>query len=96
MYILVAYDVNTSAPIGQRRLRNVAKCCMNHGQRVQASVFECMLSEAQYVQFRAELTALIDTQHDSIRIYRLGKNYKSKIEQIGKTTSYDMNGELII
>ena len=79
MYILVTYDVNTSTSAGQSRLRKVAKCCLNHGQRVQNSVFECMLSEAQYVQFRAALTSLIDAQHDSIRIYRLGKNYNSKI-----------------
>lgn len=96
MYILVTYDVNTTDSAGRRRLRRVARCCLNHGQRVQNSVFECMLPEAQFIQFRAELTALIDSNNDSIRIYRLGKNYINKIEHIGIITSFDFDGDLII
>ena len=96
MYVLITYDVNTSTKEGQRRLRHVAKCCKNYGQRVQNSVFECLITEAQLVQIRHILTSIIDDKHDSIRIYRLGKNYNTKIEHIGITTSYDMEGELII
>lgn len=96
MYILVTYDVNTADTAGRRRLRKVAKCCLNYGQRVQNSVFECLLPEAQLIQFRATLTDLIDTRYDSIRIYHLGKNHASKIEHIGIKTSYDFEGDLII
>ena len=96
MYVLITYDVNTSTIEGQRRLRKVAKCCRNHGQRVQNSVFECMLSEASYIALRASLSSLIDTATDSIRFYRLGKNYNSKIEHIGRQTSFDIDGDLIV
>lgn len=96
MYILITYDVDTSTPEGCRRLRHVARCCVNHGQRVQNSVFECEVSEALFVTFKRELEKLINSQTDSIRIYRLGKNYHSKIECIGKETSFDMGGTLII
>lgn len=96
MYILVTYDVNTTDSAGRRRLRQVAKCCLNHGQRVQNSVFECMLPEAQFMKFRSTLTELIDPCHDSIRIYRLGKNYACKIEHIGIKTSIDFEGDLIV
>lgn len=96
MYILITYDVNTTTAEGQRRLRNVAKCCLNHGQRVQNSVFECMLSESQFIRFKSMLSNYIDKETDSIRIYTLGKNYRSNIEHIGKETSYDFEGELII
>lgn len=96
IYILVTYDVNTTDKDGRRRLRKVAKCCINYGQRVQNSVFECMLPEAQFIQFRAALTALIDPCQDSIRIYRLGKNYVNNIEHIGVKTSFDFGGDLII
>lgn len=96
MYVLITYDVNTSSLDGQRRLRKVAKCCLNYGQRVQNSVFECLLSEAQYIELKIKLKTIIDHSSDSIRIYRLGKNYQSKIEYFGVATSYDPSGELII
>ena len=70
MLILVTYDVNTETAAGRKRLRKVAKVCVNHGQRVQNSVFECLLDAAQYVMFKAELTALIDPDQDSLRFYR--------------------------
>ena len=96
MYILVTYDVDTSTPEGCRRLRHVARCCVNHGQRVQHSVFECEMSEALFVNFKHEIEKVINQVTDSIRIYRLGKNYHSKIERIGKETSFDLGGTLII
>ncbi len=96
MYVLITYDVNTSTPAGKKRLRQVAKCCMNHGQRVQNSVFECLLSEAQFIRFRSDIAAIIDHDNDSIRIYHMGKNYNSKIEHIGTQTAFEMEGELII
>ncbi len=96
MYVLITYDVNTSTPDGQKRLRNVAKCCQNFGQRVQNSVFECLVDGSNFVKMREGLLQIIDHDEDSIRIYHLGKNYMSKIEQHGKVTSYEIEGELII
>ena len=80
MLVLITYDVNTETPAGRRRLRKVAKRCVDHGQRVQNSVFECLLDAAQYAVLKAELTALIDPALDSLRFYQLGNNYKSKVE----------------
>lgn len=96
MYVLVTYDVNTSSEGGEKRLRKVAKCCLNHGQRVQNSVFECLLSQSQLITMQHELESIIDKECDSIRIYRLGKNYMEKIDKIGKETSFDIEGDLII
>ena len=83
MLVLITYDVNTETSAGRRRLRKVAKRCVDHGQRVQNSVFECLLDAAQYAVLKAELTALIDPALDSLRFYQLGNNYKSKVEHIG-------------
>lgn len=96
MYILITYDVDTTTPEGRSRLRKVAKCCVNHGQRVQNSVFECSLTMADLVIFKSQLSRIIDHQTDTIRIYRLGKDYHSKIDVLGKETSFDMEGNLII
>lgn len=96
MYVLITYDVNTSGPGGQKRLRNVAKCCQNYGQRVQNSVFECLVTESQLITLRRSLSSIIDKSADSIRIYKLGKNYMSKIEHMGIETSFELEGELII
>ena len=96
MYVLITYDVNTSAPGGQKRLRNVAKCCQNYGQRVQNSVFECLITESQLICLRQSLSSAIDKNVDSIRIYKLGKNYMAKIEHIGVETSFNIEGDLII
>ena len=95
MYILVTYDVNTSDTGGARRLSRVAKVCLNYGQRVQNSVFECLVTQDQFIQMKAELTNIIGDE-DSIRFYKLGNNFQSKIEHLGKDTSFDMTGELII
>ena len=96
MMILVTYDVDTTSRAGEKRLRNVAKECVNYGQRVQNSVFECLLTEAQFVVLRNILIGIIDNKTDSIRFYFLGNNWQRRVEYIGKKTSFDMTEELII
>lgn len=96
MFILITYDVNITSTEGAKRLRNVAKACLNHGKRVQNSVFECLLTEAQYVSLKNNLKQLIDDKQDSIRFYILGNNWKRKVETIGKDIGIDFTGELII
>jgi CRISPR-associated protein Cas2 len=81
--VLITYDVNTDTPIGRKRLRQVAKTCVNYGQRVQNSVFECVLDAAQLVTVRSKLLKLIDEETDSLRFYSLGNNYKTKVEHYG-------------
>lgn len=96
MLILITYDVDTTSKSGQKRLRKVAKECVNYGQRVQNSVFECLLTEAQLTILKANLSAIIDDAADSIRFYFLGNNWSHKIETMGKITSYDPTDALII
>lgn len=83
MLVLITYDVNTETAAGKKRLRKVAKQCVNYGRRVQNSVFECILDNAQCVMLKAELTDIIDMNVDSLRFYYLGNSYKTKIEHIG-------------
>ena len=83
MFVLITYDVNTETAAGRSRLRKVAKQCVNYGRRVQNSVFECILDNAQCVVLKAELSELIDETVDSLRFYYLGNNYKTKVEHIG-------------
>ncbi len=96
MLILITYDVETTTKAGEKRLRQVAKECVNYGQRVQNSVFECLLTEAQFVTLKARLTSIIDDTADSIRFYFLGNNWQRRIEMVGKVTSYNPSDELII
>lgn len=96
MLVLVTYDVNTETAAGRKRLRKVAKICVSHGQRVQNSVFECLLDAAQYVTFKAELTALIDPETDSLRFYRLGNQYKTKVEHIGRAPQWPQDEVLLV
>ena len=96
MFVLITYDVNITTPHGEKRLRNVARVCLNYGKRVQNSVFECILTEAQFVVLRDQLKGIIDSDQDSIRFYMLGKNWKRKVETLGKDTGIDFTGELII
>ena len=96
MYILVTYDVATATPSGAKRLRQVARICKNYGQRVQASVFECLVDPAQLVNLRHELLSVIDDQEDSLRIYQLDKHYQRQIHIYGKVTSFEIEGELIV
>ena len=96
MYILVTYDVETITPEGQKRLRQVAKQCKNYGLRVQNSVFECEVTEAQYVMLKDALETIIDPSCDSIRFYQLNKNQNKRVIRIGKETTYDIDAPLII
>ena len=96
MLILITYDVNTMDADGKRRLRQVAKKCVAHGQRVQNSVFECLLDAAQYKLLKAELSALIDEKKDSLRFYELGNRYASKVEHVGVREAYAPEGVLMI
>lgn len=93
---MVTYDVETSSPSGARRLRNVARECQNYGQRVQNSVFECLVDASQYLTLKARLQELIDPEADSIRFYSLGNKWERKIEHIGRQTSIDLSGDLIV
>lgn len=96
MLVLITYDVNTETNAGKTRLRKVAKQCVNHGQRVQNSVFECIMDYTQCRELQDILEKMIDKEKDSLRFYFLGNNYKSKIIHIGAKKSFDMEGPLII
>lgn len=96
MYILVTYDVDTTSKDGARRLRSVAKACMDYGQRVQNSVFECEVTDAQYCLLRERIKGIIDMSLDSIRFYILSKNESRRVEVIGVETAYKVNEALII
>jgi len=96
MLILVTYDVNTASQGGAKRLRHVAKCCENHGQRVQNSVFECLVDPAQFAELKNQLIAEIDEKKDSLRFYYLGANWKNRVEHIGAKEAYDPEGILIL
>ena len=96
MLILVTYDVNTETAAGRKRLRKVAKVCVDYGQRVQNSVFECLLDAAQYAAFKAKLIALIDPETDSLRFYQLGNQYKNKVEHVGRAPQWNQDDILLI
>lgn len=96
MLVLISYDVNTQTAEGKRRLRKVAKQCVNYGQRVQNSVFECILDAAQCAQVKNTLQNIIDAEKDSLRFYYLGNNYKNKVEHIGAKPSVDVESTLIV
>ncbi len=96
MMVLVTYDVNVETKEGKRRLRNVAKVCTNYGQRVQNSVFECLVEPAQWVELKQQLIDIIETEKDSLRFYFLGSNWKRKVEHVGAKQTYDPEGVIII
>lgn len=96
MLVLITYDVNTEDAAGRKRLRKVAKQCVNYGQRVQNSVFECLLDAAQCKQLQANLLSIIDLTKDSLRMYYLGNNYKTRIEHFGAKSTYDPKGFLSV
>lgn len=96
MLVLVTYDVNTKDAAGEKRLRKVAKECTNKGQRVQCSVFECLVDEAEYKKLKHRLSKIIDHQKDSLRFYNLGNRYHTRIETLGLDNSYDPGGELFV
>lgn len=93
--VLVTYDVNVETPEGRRRLRRVAKICESHGQRVQNSVFECLLDPAMWVSMKSQLENEIDSECDSLRYYFLGSNWKRRVEHVGAKPAYDPEGPLI-
>jgi CRISPR-associated protein Cas2 len=95
MFVLVTYDVSTSTPAGSKRLRKVAKKCMNYGQRVQNSVFELLVDPGQWAQCKAELCALVNPDTDSLRFYYLGTNWQRRVEHFGAKPSLDLEGPLI-
>lgn len=96
MYILVTYDVDTTGKEGARRLRCVAKACMDYGQRVQNSVFECEVTDAQFCLLKERIKNIIDVSLDSIRFYILSKNEGRRVEVIGVETAYKVNDAIII
>ena len=95
MLMLVTYDVNTASESGSKRLRKVAKICQDYGQRVQNSVFECLVDPAQLEILKHKLKEVIDEENDSIRFYRIGKNWQIRVEIMGKVTSYDPEKDLL-
>lgn len=96
MMVLITYDVNTETAEGRKRLRQVAKVCRDYGQRVQNSVFECLLDPAQLTLVKDQLLRIMDASCDSLRFYNLGNNYSGRIEQYGCKQSYDPQGTLIL
>lgn len=96
MYVLVTYDVATDDAAGARRLRRVAKLCVQYGQRVQCSVFECLVDPVQYEVLKHDIGKIIDDKKDSVLFYNLGKNWKPRVERIGLNDAYDPEGLLLI
>ncbi len=96
MMVLVSYDISLSDEKGKSRLRKVSKVCVNHGQRVQNSVFEVNLDYGNFLKMKDKLLKLIDEERDSLRFYYLGNNWQGKIEHIGAKETYNPEGVLII
>ncbi len=94
--VLITYDVATATKAGARRLRRVAKVCQDYGQRVQNSVFECMVDPAQLTFLRARLTKEIEPSEDSLRLYDLGANWQRRVEHVGAKPTYDPEGTLVV
>lgn len=96
MLVLITYDVNTEDVAGRKRLRKIAKQCVNYGQRVQNSVFECLLDASQFRSLQDKLCRIIDKERDSLRFYNLGNNYNNRIEHYGAKHGYDPEDALIV
>ena len=96
MMVLVTYDVNTETDAGKKRLNKVAKQCQNFGQRVQNSVFECILDPARLKLLQAKLEKIIDIEKDSLRYYNLGDDWRSRVEHVGAKATIDLEGTLIV
>ena len=96
MLVLITYDVNTETAAGKKRLRKVAKQCVNYGRRVQNSVFECIVDNVQCIELKAVLTDIIDTNVDSLRFYYLGNKYQAKVEHIGVDKGIAVEQPLIL
>lgn len=96
MMVLITYDVNTTTEAGKKRLRRVAKQCVNYGQRVQNSVFECLLEPAQFAALKNMLEEIIDKEKDSLRYYFLGSNWKRRVEHVGAKRVFDPEGTMMV
>ncbi len=96
MMVLITYDVSTETAEGRTRLRRVSKVCESYGQRVQKSVFECLVDPAQWARLRQRLTDETKLSEDSLRFYFLGKNWKVNVEHVGLQTAYDPEGPLVV
>jgi CRISPR-associated protein Cas2 len=96
MLVLVTYDVSTATDGGDARLRRVAKACEDYGQRVQFSVFECLVDPAQWAKLKHRLEKLIEPETDSLRYYYLGANWRNRVEHVGAKKSYDPEGPLVV
>jgi len=96
MMVLITYDVNTETKEGRNRLRRVAKTCQNFGQRVQFSVFECVVDNAQWIELRKRLTDEFNPECDSLRFYFLGGNWRKRVEHVGAKPSYDPEAPLVL
>ena len=96
MMVLITYDVSVTTDSGKSRLRKVAKQCVNYGQRVQNSVFECLVDPTEFAELRHRLESIIDPETDSLRYYLLGSNWKSRVEHAGAKTGYDPEGMLMV
>ncbi len=94
--VLITYDVNTETAEGKRRLHKVAKQCQNYGQRVQNSVFECIIDPALFKQLQAKLEKIIDPEKDSLRYYYLGNEWRNRVEHVGAKPGIDLEGSLIV
>jgi CRISPR-associated protein Cas2 len=95
MMVLITYDVTTTTAAGQKRLRKVARACQNYGQRVQNSVFECIIDPARLKQLQANLEKLIDKEKDSLRYYYLGDDWRGRVVHVGAKPSLDLEGTLL-
>ena len=96
MLVLVSYDVSTINKAGQRRLSRIAKTCLDYGQRVQNSVFECLVDPAQWTALRARLLQLYKPEEDSLRFYFLGKKWESKVEHHGNKETLNLESDTLI
>jgi CRISPR-associated protein Cas2 len=96
MMVLVTYDVNTEDASGARRLRRMAKECENIGQRVQNSVFECLVEPQQLVRLKAKLCSIMDKERDSLRIYYLGANWQRRVDHFGKVPAFNQEEPIIL
>ncbi len=96
MMVLITYDVNTEDAAGRKRLRQISKQCVNYGQRVQNSVFECVVDAAQCRQLQHKLCQIMDPDLDSLRFYYLGNQYQTKIEHFGAKPTYEVEGVLMV
>jgi len=96
MLVVVSYDVATKDPKGPRRLRRVAKACVDYGQRVQNSVFECLVDPEQWTRLKLRLLSEFDSEKDSLRFYFLGSNFKRRVEHHGAKASLDVEGPLVV